>query len=32
MSHDDRYHFVVDSELIGVGRIVRYEGLLDTAA
>jgi hypothetical protein len=29
---DGRYHFVVDSELCGVGRIVRYEGLLDAAA
>jgi hypothetical protein len=29
---DGRYHFVVDSELIGVGRLVRYEGLLDAAA
>jgi hypothetical protein len=27
-----RYHFVVDSELLGIGRIVRYEGLLDAAA
>jgi hypothetical protein len=32
MARDDGYHFVVDSELIGVGRIVRYEGLLDAAA
>ena len=31
-ARDGRYHFVVDSELIGVGRIVRYEGLLDAAA
>jgi Domain of unknown function (DUF4166) len=31
-SRDGRYHFVVDSELRGVGRIVRYEGLLDAAA
>ena len=29
---DGRYHFVVDSELRRVGRIVRYEGLLDAAA
>jgi Domain of unknown function (DUF4166) len=27
-SRDGRYHFFVDSELRGVGRIVRYEGLL----
>ncbi len=27
-----RYHFMVDTALIGVGRIVRYEGLLDAAA
>lgn len=31
-SRDGHYHFVVDSELRGVGRIVRYEGLLDAAA
>jgi Domain of unknown function (DUF4166) len=31
-SRDGRYHFVVDSQLRGVGRIVRYEGLLDAAA
>jgi hypothetical protein len=31
-SRDGRYHFAVDSELRGVGRIVRYEGLLDAAA
>jgi hypothetical protein len=31
-SRDGRYHFVVDSELRGVGRIARYEGLLDAAA
>jgi Domain of unknown function (DUF4166) len=31
-ARDGRYHFVVDSKLIGVGRIVRYEGLLDAAA
>jgi hypothetical protein len=31
-SRDGRYHFDVDSELRGVGRIVRYEGLLDAAA
>jgi hypothetical protein len=31
-SRDGRYHFVVDSELRGVGRIIRYEGLLDAAA
>jgi hypothetical protein len=31
-ARDGRYHFVVDSELIGVGRIVRYEGLLDARA
>jgi hypothetical protein len=31
-SRDGCYHFVVDSELRGVGRIVRYEGLLDAAA
>jgi Domain of unknown function (DUF4166) len=31
-SRGGRYHFVVDSELRGVGRIVRYEGLLDAAA
>jgi hypothetical protein len=31
-ARDGCYHFVVDSELIGVGRIVRYEGLLDAAA
>jgi hypothetical protein len=32
VSRDGRYHFFVDSELCGVGRIVRYEGLLDAAA
>jgi hypothetical protein len=26
-----RYHFLVDSALRGVGRIVRYEGLLDVS-
>ena len=26
---DGRYHFLIDSALRGVGRIVRYEGLLD---
>lgn len=26
-----RYHFVVDSQLRGIGRIARYEGLLDAA-
>jgi hypothetical protein len=31
-SRDGRYHFVVDSQLRGIGRIVRYEGLLDAAA
>jgi hypothetical protein len=31
-SRDGRYYFYVDSELRGVGRIVRYEGLLDAAA
>lgn len=31
-SRDARYHFLVDSELRGIGRIVRYEGLLDAAA
>jgi len=31
-SRGGRYHFLVDSELRGVGRIVRYEGLLDAAA
>jgi len=31
-SRDGRYHFIVDSELRGVGRVVRYEGLLDAAA
>jgi hypothetical protein len=31
-ARDDHYHFVVDSKLIGVGLIVRYEGLLDAAA
>jgi Domain of unknown function (DUF4166) len=30
-SRDGRYHFFVDSQLRGVGRIVRYEGLLDAA-
>ena len=29
---DGRYHFVVDSHLRRVGRIVHYEGLLDAAA
>jgi hypothetical protein len=27
-----RYHFLIDSALSGVGRIVRYEGLLDVDA
>ena len=27
-----RYHFLIDSSLSGVGRIVRYEGLLDVGA
>ncbi len=27
-----RYHFLVDAQLIRIGRIVRYEGLLDAAA
>jgi hypothetical protein len=31
-SRDGRYHFSVDSQLRGVGRIVRYEGFLDAAA
>jgi hypothetical protein len=31
-ARDGRYHFIVDSELRGAGRIVRYEGLLDAAA
>jgi hypothetical protein len=31
-SRNGRYHFFVDSELRGVGRIVRYEGLLDAEA
>jgi Domain of unknown function (DUF4166) len=31
-SRDGRYHFIVNSELRGIGRIVRYEGLLDAAA
>lgn len=31
-ARDGRYHFAVDSGLVGVGRIVRYEGLLDAAA
>jgi hypothetical protein len=31
-ARDGRYHFVVDSKLMGVGRIVRYQGLLDAAA
>jgi len=31
-SRDGRYHFFVDSELRGIGRIVRYEGLLDAAS
>jgi len=31
-SRDGRYHFVVDSEVRGVDRIVHYEGLLDAAA
>jgi hypothetical protein len=26
------YHFLVDSALRGISRIVRYEGLLDAAA
>jgi hypothetical protein len=28
-SRDGRYHFLVDSHLRGVGRIARYEGLID---
>jgi hypothetical protein len=28
-SRNGRYHFIVDSALRGVGRIVRYEGMLD---
>lgn len=28
---DGHYHFCVDSQIRGVGRIVRYEGLLDAA-
>jgi hypothetical protein len=28
-SQRGRYHFLIDSSLSGVGRIVRYEGLLD---
>jgi hypothetical protein len=28
-SRDGRYHFLVDSQLRGVGRIARYEGLID---
>jgi hypothetical protein len=31
-SRDGRYHFAVESELCGIGRIVRYEGLLNAAA
>ena len=31
-ARDGRYHFAVNSELIGAGRIVRYEGLLDATA
>jgi hypothetical protein len=31
-SRGGRYHFFVDSELRGLGRIVRYEGLLHAAA
>jgi hypothetical protein len=31
-SRNGRYYFFVDSELRGVGRIARYEGLLDAAA
>ncbi len=31
-SRAGRYHFLVDSQLRGAGRIVRYEGLLDAAA
>jgi hypothetical protein len=30
-SRNGRYHFIVDSALRGVGRIVRYEGVLDAA-
>jgi len=30
-SQNGRYHFIVDSALRGVGRIVRYEGVLDAA-
>jgi hypothetical protein len=26
-----RYHFLIDSAVRGVGRIVRYEGLLDVS-
>jgi hypothetical protein len=29
---DGRYHFLIDSHLRGVGRIVRYEGLLNASA
>jgi hypothetical protein len=28
---DGRYHFLIDSSLRGVGRIVRYEGLLNVS-
>lgn len=31
-SREGHYHFLVDSELRGIGRLVRYEGLLDAAA
>jgi hypothetical protein len=30
-ARDGRYHFIVNSELRGAGRIVRYEGSLDAA-
>jgi Domain of unknown function (DUF4166) len=30
-TQNGRYHFMIDSALRGVGRIVRYEGLLDVA-
>jgi hypothetical protein len=29
--HLGRYHFLIDSSLSGVGRIVRYEGFLDAS-
>jgi hypothetical protein len=28
----DRYHFLIDSAVRGIGRIVRYEGELDASA